>query len=205
MDILYLLGLLATAAFAASGILAAMGTRIDLFGAVVVAIVTALGGGTLRDLMLDTPVFWLHDPAFMTCATLVGVLAFLGRAHLDRHGNLLAYLDAMGVALFASGAFIKSTELGVPPAHALAMGVITGIGGGLLRDTLTGRETLLVSPELYATPIILGLTLQALATQVSGLSSDLGYAIGAVSIVGMRALAIHFGWRMPDALINRPR
>ncbi|MEA3640176.1 MAG: TRIC cation channel family protein, partial [Lamprobacter sp.] len=142
MDILYLLGLVATAAFAASGILAAMGTRIDLFGAVVVAIVTALGGGTLRDLMLDAPVFWLHDPAFMTCATLTGVLAFLGRAHLNAHGNLLAYLDAMGVALFASGAFIKSTELGLPPAHALAMGVITGIGGGLLRDTLTGRETL---------------------------------------------------------------
>jgi uncharacterized membrane protein YeiH len=75
MDILYLLGLLASGAFAASGILAAMGTRIDLFGAVVVAIVTALGGGTLRDLMLDAPIFWLHDPAFMICAALTGAIA----------------------------------------------------------------------------------------------------------------------------------
>lgn len=92
MDAVYLLGLIATAAFAASGILAAMGTRIDLFGAVVVAVVTAIGGGTLRDLMLDVPVFWLHDQAFMICAATTGVLAFLGRAHLDAHGNLLAYL-----------------------------------------------------------------------------------------------------------------
>ncbi|MBK1620715.1 hypothetical protein CKO42_20235 [Lamprobacter modestohalophilus] len=205
IDILSLLGLLATAAFAASGILAAMGTRIDLFGAVVVAVVTAIGGGTLRDLILDVPVFWLHDPAFMACATITGVLAFLGRAHLDAHGNLLAYLDAMGVALFASGAFIKSTALGLPPAHALVMGVITGIGGGLLRDTLTGRETLLVSPELYATPIIVGLLLQALSTSVFALPQDLGYAVGAVSIVIMRSLAIHYRWRMPAALINRPR
>ncbi|NEX15894.1 MAG: hypothetical protein C1943_04460 [Halochromatium sp.] len=117
MDILYLLGLLATAAFAASGILAAMGTRIDLFGAVVVAIVTALGGG-------------------------------------------------------------------------------------LLRDTLTGRETLLVSPELYATPIIIGLLLQALTTQLVGLPPDLGYALGAATIVLIRMLATHCRWRMPEALIK---
>jgi uncharacterized membrane protein YeiH len=204
MDVLYLLGLLATAAFAASGILAAMGTRIDLFGAVVVAVVTAIGGGTVRDLMLDVPVFWLHDPAFMACAAVTGLLAFLGRAHLDAHGNLLAYLDGMGVALFASGAFTKSTELGLPPAHALVMGVITGIGGGLLRDTLTGRETLLVSPELYATPIIFGLLLQGLATSLAGLSPDLGYAIGAATIIVTRTLAIRNRWRMPEALINRP-
>jgi uncharacterized membrane protein YeiH len=85
------------------------------------------------------------------------------------------------------------------------MGVITGIGGGLLRDTLTGRETLLVSPELYATPIIIGLLLQALTTNLAGLSPDLGYALGAVTIVLIRMLAIHYCWRMPDALINRPR
>ncbi|MCF7989933.1 MAG: TRIC cation channel family protein [Thiohalocapsa sp.] len=205
MDALYLLGLTATAAFAASGILAAMGTRIDLFGAVVVAVVTAIGGGTLRDLVLGVPVFWLHDQAFMACAATTGVVAFLGRAHLDAHGNLLAYLDAMGVALFASGAYIKSTELGLPPTHALVMGVITGIGGGLLRDTLTGRETLLVSPELYATPIIVGLGLQALIISVLGMPTDIGFAVGAISILVTRSLAIRYRLQMPAALINRPR
>jgi uncharacterized membrane protein YeiH len=204
MDGLYIAGLLATSAFAVSGILAAMETRIDIFGAVVVAVVTAIGGGTVRDVMLDTPVFWLHDPAFFLCATTCGVIAFLLRQHLNTHGNALAYLDAMGVALFASGAVFKSIDLGIPLSHAVAMGVITGIGGGLIRDTLTGRDTLLVSPEFYATPIIIGLTIQVLLVATADFSNGVISAIGASSIFILRAFAIHFRWRMPASLINRP-
>ena len=91
MDLLYISGLLATAAFAASGVLAALGKRIDLFGAVVVAVVTAVGGGTLRDLILDAPVFWLRDEAWLLVAVVIGCLAFSLRSQLDRYGNALAY------------------------------------------------------------------------------------------------------------------
>ena len=76
MDLLYISGLLATAAFAASGVLAALGKRIDLFGAVVVAVVTAVGGGTLRDLILDAPIFWLRDEAWLLVAVVIGCFAF---------------------------------------------------------------------------------------------------------------------------------
>jgi uncharacterized membrane protein YeiH len=204
VDLLYILGLVATAAFAASGILAALATRIDLFGAVVVAVVTAVGGGTVRDLILDVPVFWIHDQAWLFVASLTGVLAFSARRQLNAGSNALAYLDAMGVALFGSGALLKCTALGIPLSHGVAMGVVTAIGGGLIRDTLTGRDTLLVSPELYATPIIAGLTLQALLVGLSGLDDSTALLIGAVSIFTFRALAIRWHWRMPDIAINKP-
>lgn len=203
VDLIYICGLLATAAFAASGVLAALGQRIDLFGAVVVAVVTAVGGGILRDLILDVPVFWLYDPAWLFVAVITGRVAFFVRRYLDRHGDALAYLDAMGVALVAAGALQKCTELGLPGLHGVALGVITGIGGGLIRDTLTNRDTLLVSPELYATPIILGLTLQYLSHQWIGMSSVNALFLGGAIIFISRALAIRFDLRMPSSLVNQ--
>ena len=204
MDLVYLLGLTATAAFAASGILAALTTRIDLFGAVVVAVVTAVGGGTVRDLMLDVPVFWLNDQAWLFIATVTGVVAFSLRRHLNARSNALAYFDAMGVALFGAGALLKSAALGLPLSHGIAMGVVTAIGGGLIRDTLTGRDTLLVSPELYATPIIAGLTLQALLMHVGWVADQQALLVGALAIFTFRAFAIRLQWRMPSIAINRP-
>lgn len=201
-DPLYLLGLFATAAFAASGVLAALSMRIDLFGAVVVAVVTAVGGGTLRDLILDAPVFWIHDQAWLLVSVLTGAIAFLARRHLNSHGNTLAYLDAMGVALFAAGALQKCTGLGLPGLHGVALGVITGIGGGLIRDTLTNRDTLLLSPELYATPIILGLSIQYLTQQWLGLGNLEALALGGSLIFIARATAIRFDLRMPAGLVN---
>ena len=203
MDLLYIFGLLATSAFAASGVLAALGKRIDLFGAVVVAVVTAVGGGTLRDFILDAPVFWLRDEAWLLVAVVIGCFAFFLRSQLDRYGNALAYLDAMGVALVAAGALQKCIELGLPGLHGVALGVITGIGGGLIRDTLTSRDTLLVSPELYATPIILGLTVQYVAHQWFGLSNMAVLLLGGAIIFIFRALAIRLDLRMPAGFVNQ--
>ena len=125
------------------------------------------------------------------------------RSQLDRHGNALAYLDAMGVALVAAGALQKCVELGLPGLHGVALGVITGIGGGLIRDTLTSRDTLLVSPELYATPIILGLTVQYVAHQWFGLSNIAALFLGGAIIFVFRALAIRLDLRMPSRFVNQ--
>lgn len=205
MDLIYIFGLLATPAFAASGVLAALGKRIDLFGAVVVAVVTAVGGGTLRDLILNAPVFWLHDEAWLTVAVIVGSLAFFIRSRLDPHVNAIAYLDAMGVSLVAAGALQKCIELGLPGLHGVALGVITGVGGGLIRDTLTSRDTLLVSPDLYATPIIFGLTCQYLLQLSLGMQGFTALLVGGALIFILRALAIRFSLRMPSVLVNKPR
>lgn len=205
MDPLYSLGMLATAAFAASGIVAALNTRIDLFGAVVVAVVTAIGGGTVRDLLLDVQVFWLKDPNWLWVATITGITVFVARERFDTQSNILAYLDAMGVGLFGAGAMLKGVNAGLPLSHAITMGLITAIGGGLIRDSLTGRDTLLVSPEIYASPIIAGLLVQAALLQIQWLSVDEAMVGGAITIIVGRSLAIRFGWQMPRAVINTPR
>ena len=136
-------------------------------------------------------------------ATLTGVAAFLAGRHLDTHGNALAYFDAMGVALFAAGALQKCTATGLPGLHGVALGVITGIGGGLIRDTLTNRDTLLLSPELYATPIILGLTLQFFLQQGLALDNLTALVVGGSLIFAGRSLAIIFNLRMPAGLVNK--
>ena len=116
----------------------------------------------------------------------------------------LAHPDAMGVALLGSGALLKSAALGIPLSHGIAMGVVTAIGGGLIRDTLTGRDTLLVSPELYATPIIAGLTLQALLMHWGLVADQQALLVGAIGIFVFRGLAISLKWRMPSIAINHP-
>jgi len=204
MDWVYIANMLGTAAFAASGIVAVRGTRIDIIGATVVAFVTAVGGGTVRDLLLDVPVFWLRDDNWLLVASLTGLVLFFGRNRLSRHGKTLDYLDAMGLALFASAALDKSLSLGLPVSHAVAMGVITGIGGGLIRDTLTSRHTLLVSPELYVTPILLGLLTQVASDWVFAIPGERAVLVGAGVIFAARSAAIHFDLHMPDFLINRP-
>ena len=202
--LIYTLGLVATAAFAATGILAALHARIDLFGALVVAVVTAVGGGTVRDVMLDQTIFWLYETDYLICASSTGLLVFLMRRHVRRRGKILLYLDAMGVALFSTTAALNAQLLGLPTSHAVLMGVITGIGGGLIRDTLTHRDTLLVSPELYAIPILIGLVSQVLLIEYNLMSPTYAVLTGALMVFVVRSGAIHFDWRMPGRLINQP-
>ncbi len=98
----------------------------------------------------------------LSVATVTGVIAFSLRRHLNARSNALAYFDAMGVALFGAGALLKSAALGIPLSHGITMGVVTAIGGGLIRDTFTGREYADCFPRVLCNPIIVGLTLQAL-------------------------------------------
>ncbi len=192
----YLLAQVGVAVFAISGVLSATQQRLDIFSIVVVGLLTAIGGGTLRDIILDVPVFWIEDltPFWVALggsfATFLGVCLIL---KLPR--RLLSYLDAMGVALFSVQAIDKTLALGHPAAVAIVMGLITSIAGGILRDVVANRPTLLLSRELYATPIVLGGILyialcQFVATPISRL-----VAMGA--IFGVRAIAIRWQIFLP--------
>lgn len=203
-DWLILFNIAATIVFAASGVVAALNSRIDLFGALVVAVVTAVGGGTIRDLCLGVPVFWLEDQRYLVAALLSGLLAFAVRSHLHRRGRWILYLDAAGLALFASTALEKSLGLGLPPSIAITMGVVTGIGGGIIRDLLVGRETLITSRELYATPIIAGLSLQLMAQPLLALQTGSAALVGGTAIVVFRFAAIRYGWQVPARFVNLP-
>ena len=198
----YYLEMIGTALFAITGVLAVNRRGLDVIGAVVLGIVTALGGGTLRDLIISTTPIWIADFNY-AWAALAGALAafWIGSAFRNVFRALL-YLDAVGAALFAVSAANKVLLLGLSGPVAVTMGVLTGIGGGLIRDVLAGRQTLLMSREIYATPILIG-CIVFVALRNSLPAFEYAGAVAFTIIVGGRALAIYRHLEMPAWLTNR--
>jgi uncharacterized membrane protein YeiH len=199
---LYELQMIGTAVFAVTGVLAVNRRGLDALGGTVLGTVTSLGGGTIRDVVIRAPVFWLIDTNYLLVAVVASLVAFFTSRLFKTTYTLLLYLDALGAAMFAIQATDKVLALQFAPSIAVAMGVLTGIGGGLLRDLLAGRQTLLMSREIYATPILLGCLLYvALRNTAFASASILTVAIG--FIFCMRAAAIHWHLQMPVWLTNR--
>ena len=201
----YVLAVVATVTFSVTGVLATSEQRIDIVGVVVVGIVTAVGGGTVRDIILDVPVFWIEDGSYLVAAVVAAVMTFILRDRIHSRYQWLLYLDALGVALFASSGVVKTLALDLNSAHAMVMGVITGIGGGLIRDLLTARPTLVMSRDLYATPILLGISVQLILMSVDGVGVHLATLTGGAVIFLGRCAAIRFHLRMPDFLVFNAR
>ena len=196
--------MLGTAVFAITGVLAVTRRGLDVFGALVLGIVTALGGGTVRDLIFSVRPFWIDDFNYVWVASAGALMAFwIGSVFRNAYRALL-YLDALGAALFAVTAANKVLLLGMSGPVAVAMGVLTGIGGGLIRDVLAGRPTLLMSREIYATPILLG-CIAFVLLQTAAPSFRYAAGVGFVIIFGFRALAINRHLEMPAWLTHRDR
>ena len=201
----YLLAVVATVTFSVTGVLATSGTLGEASLKFVVGIVTAVGGGTVRDIILDVPVFWIEDGSYLVAAVVAAVMTFILRDRIHSRYQWLLYLDALGVALFASSGVVKTLALDLNSAHAMVMGVITGIGGGLIRDLLTARPTLVMSRDLYATPILLGISVQLILMSVDGVGVQLATLAGGAVIFLGRCAAIRFHLRMPDFLVFNAR
>jgi uncharacterized membrane protein YeiH len=160
----YLLEHSGTAVAAISGALAARGKQVDLFGVVVLALVTALGGGTLRDVILDArPIFWVADSSFVLTATGCSLVVFLVARFHALPGRILLLADAVALAFFTVIGVEKSLIAGVSPVVSVAMGVMTGTAGGMIRDVLTGEIPLVFRRQiyLYATASFCGATVFA--------------------------------------------
>jgi len=198
----------ATAAFAITAVLAVAPRGIDLFGATVLGVITAIGGGTIRDMMLDVPVFWSTDLSFIWVALGASLAAFAADSLFTRKEiySLLLYLDGFGVALFAIEAAQKvwGLDFGRPLAPVI-LGVVTAIGGGLIRDVLAGRQTLLMSRELYAIPVLLGCTLFVLLLEYWPQYRYAGGLACALLIFAFRAAAIYWRLSVPDWLATTPK
>jgi uncharacterized membrane protein YeiH len=193
---------IAIGVFSVSGVLAGVRKGADIFSLLVFGLVTALGGGTIRDMILNIPVFWVDDLAYIGIAAGAAVLAFFVYRLVAQGQKLLLYLDAVGVALFTIQAIDKTISLGHPPLIAIIMGIITGIGGGLVRDVLTDRPTLLMTKDLYATPILLG-SLVYLSLLYFAPGFSLSWLVAMIVIFGFRAAAIHWDLSMPGWLTAR--
>ena len=201
---LYLIDLFGTGIFAISGVLVAGRLKMDPFGMVVLAGATAIGGGTLRDILLDaTPVFWMLDSNYLWIIVLscLGTVLFLKRERqLPR--KLLPICDAIGLAVFVGIAVDKATVLGSSATTAVIMGVISGCGGGIIRDILARRMPMLLRSEIYATACLIGGVLHMLALHLQ-LSSTQAMFIGMASTLSIRLAAIQWHLKLPIFKIDK--
>jgi uncharacterized membrane protein YeiH len=194
----------ATAIFAVTGVLAAARQNMDVMSFMIIGVVTAIGGGTLRDITLDTRVFWLQDPVFLYVATGAALATFFFEQVFRATYRTFLYLDAAGVAVFSVIAAERTLSLGFAPGVAVAMAVLTGVGGGVIRDLLTGQPTILTQRELYMTPILLGVLIYVGGTRVDLLERESLSLLAILVIAVVRTGAIRWGWAFPDWLTYKP-
>jgi len=200
---IYYLGLIGIAAFSITGVIAAGKKDMDIFSIVLLGVVTALGGGTLRDIIIDArPVFWIADLSYFWVSILASIVTFFLVRHVKHVLQLLLFVDAFGLSLFTVLAAEKSIHLGFSIPVAVLMGVITGIAGGMIRDILTVRMPLLLGKEFYATPALIGaIVFTILGHYFPFHEFNRLYAIGVIFI--LRASAIQWGLYYPRWLIYR--
>lgn len=185
-------------AFALNGALTAIRVaRLDVVGVVTLGMVTALGGGIIRDVFLDSlPPATFGDWRYLTVAAAGSLVAFTFGRRLDRWMNPIFVLDAAGLSLFAVSGALKSLELGVGPVQAVILGAITAVGGGTIRDVLIGRIPIVLRSELYAIPALAGAFVLVFAAELG--VSDVPAAVGgAMLCFAVRLLGTHYGVEAP--------
>jgi uncharacterized membrane protein YeiH len=191
-------------AFATTGALVASRKQMDIFGFALLATAAGIGGGTLRDVLLGLPVFWVQQPAYLlVCFGVAAVLFFT--AHIPQSRlTLLLWLDAIGLALFAVTGAEKALLAGAGPVVAVTMGVMTATFGGIIRDILGGETPMILSREIYVTAALL-----AALVFVAGLALGLTHPVALVSGFAagflLRAAALHWGWSLPRYRPRPPR
>jgi uncharacterized membrane protein YeiH len=196
--LLLALDLIGTFAFALNGALTAVRVaRLDVIGVVTLGIITALGGGIVRDVLIgDLPPATFNNWRYLAVAAGGSLLAFLFGRRLERLSRLITVLDAAGLSLFAVTGAGKALALGLGPAQAVILGAVTGVGGGTLRDVLTQRIPTVLRSELYAIPALAGATITVISSElrVGGLPATLA---GAAVCFVIRMLGVHFDLNAP--------
>lgn len=196
------LDLFGVAVFAASGALTASRKQMDIVGFTLLAAVTGIGGGSLRDLLLGrTPVFWIEDPIYLLLCAAVAILAFFTAPFLESRFRVLLWADAVGLAAFSIIGAAAALEVGAPGAVAILMGVITATFGGLIRDVLSAERPLILHREIYATAAAAGAA-AFVALQTADVAEPIGMAAGFGLALSIRALGIAHGLSLPS---YRPR
>jgi len=187
---------IAVAVVAASGALSASRKQLDPVGFILIACVTAFGGGTVRDLILGAPVFWLKAPGMVLLAAGVALLVFFTAHLVERRFVALIWADAVGLGLFAVLGAEAALRWGADPWVAILMGTITATAGGILRDIICAELPLILRREIYATAAAFGAAV-FVALMLAGLPRDIALPVGALAGFALRGAAILRGWSMP--------
>ncbi|BCN93319.1 membrane protein [Thiomicrorhabdus immobilis] len=193
---LHYLDLLGTVVFAITGLLAARRKQLDLFGAIVIAMVTAIGGGTLRDLIIDVPVFWTQQDIYIYIVVISALFLFFFARFKRLPVKLLLFLDALGLAVFTVIGTQKAMALGFSDPIAIMTGIMTGVVGGIIRDVLVGEVPLVFRKEIYATASFTGASIFLLMEQI-GFAIDTAVIVSIVITLLMRVWAIMYNIELP--------
>lgn len=185
-----------TIAFAISGIRLAAAKHFDWFGAYIVGLVTAIGGGTLRDMMLNTTPFWMENIWYMGVTALSLLYVILFRKQLVRLNSTFFFFDTVGLALFVVIGIQKTLLFGFPMWVAIVMGMITGAFGGVVRDILINEEPLIFRKDIYGTACIAGGVVYWLMT-LFGAPELVQQLLCAVTVVAIRLFAVKYNWSIP--------
>src|SRR3954447_7729554 len=196
--LLLVLDLTGTFAFAVNGSLTALRlARLDIVGVITLGIITAIGGGIIRDVLIDSlPPATFSDWRYLAVAAGGGLVAFLAGRRLDRLTVPITLLDAAGLSLFAVTGASKALEAGLGPAPAVLLGAVTGVGGGTVRDVLIRQIPSVLNSGLYAIPALVGAAITVVGTEL-GTNGIATAIVAAVVCFGIRMIGVHFGLNAP--------
>lgn len=183
------------AVFAVTGCLVAAKKQLDVVSFILLALVTGVGGGTLRDMMLGRlPVFWIENPIYLMDCIITGIIMFFVAQRIDAYYKWIVWGDAVGIAVFSVSGTHIAYEMGAPLSVCVVMGVVTSIVGGIIRDVLAGEPSLIIRKEIYATACALGAAVYLIADYFM---PGWGIPLGIAATFGLRAASIHWRLQLP--------
>lgn len=197
MAIFSILDLAGTAVFAMSGALAGMQKRFDPFGVMIIALVTAIGGGTLRDILIGRlPVGWMQDMSYLYVILAAAMAAFVFRSRLLRLRKTFFLFDTLGLGLFTITGVELGLQAGLHPIICILLGTMSASFGGVLRDVLSNEVPVIFQKEIYASASIAGGTVFLLLLE-TGWDQDIIYILTSLLVIVIRLLAVKFQWSLP--------
>lgn len=198
LSLVYILEMAGTAAFAVSGALAASRKNMDIFGFCVLALMPAVGGGTVRDIIIDrVPVFWISDNRYVAVAIIAALIVFFTSYKPGSRRQILIWMDALGLALFAALGTEICLQQNTGALVAIMLGVTTAVTGGMIRDIICNEIPLILSREIYATAAFIA-SVAYVVSDRAGLVEQLSLLIAVASGFMIRALAIVYDWSLPS-------
>lgn len=197
MTLLYFMDLLGTFAFAVSGALAAVRKELDIYGICFLAVVTAVGGGTVRDTMLGrTPPFLFKDMNYLIMSLLAAFMVFLFHRYVNKKYNLLVWMDALGLGVFNVIGINVALKCGVGYVGSMIFGVMTGTLGGMMRDVLISTTPFVLTREVYASACIAGGILYC-GLEIGGANQAVNMAVSSLFVFGIRMITFKRNWHLP--------
>ena len=197
MEVIYVLDILGTFAFAISGALVALDKKFDIFGVIIIAFVTAVGGGMLRDVLINAhPINWIGDLNYLYIIFSAVLFTFLFKSKIAHLSKTMFLFDTIGISVFTLLGLQKGLSYDLHPIISIIMGMISAVFGGVLRDVLTAKIPLIFEKEIYASACLVG-GISYLILNYFKVDENINFIISAIVIVSIRAVAVKFHLELP--------